>query len=73
MNAVAIVERDVHGLVAHHARCLACGWTSRIIDGTPDNPDRRVLAAAKRHGEKCTAPLVPAQPEDKDETCQPTR
>jgi hypothetical protein len=44
MMRVAIVETDVYGVKAYHARCLECGWESKRKDR-----EVQAVADAKKH------------------------
>lgn len=44
MIRLAIVETDVYGVKAYHARCLECGWESRRKDY-----ENQAITDAKKH------------------------
>lgn len=48
MTRVVIVETNVLGQLAYHARCLECNWTSRRFE-----TEARAVAVAKEH--RCEA------------------
>jgi len=46
MNKIGIIETDIFGVKAYHARCFDCKWKSKRYD-----KEKQAVKAARKHGE----------------------